>query len=59
MVESQVRQVTNDILARVGEPTISVPLTNEWLREWIGQSFSVFRSSPRIGAYLRDGICQV
>jgi integrase len=35
MVESQVRQVINDILERVGEPIISVPPTNEWLREWI------------------------
>lgn len=35
MVESQVRQVINDILERVGEPTIPVPIAKEWLREWI------------------------
>src|SRR3954452_14631307 len=35
MVESQVRQVLNDILERVGEPPLPTPAISEWLREWI------------------------
>ena len=35
MGQSQVRQVFNDILERVGEPAIPTSATNEWLREWI------------------------
>jgi hypothetical protein len=40
MVESQVRQVVNDILTRVGEPPIPTPATNVWLREWIQEKES-------------------
>jgi integrase len=35
MVESQVRKVINDILERIGEPSIPVPIAKEWLREWV------------------------
>ncbi|MEI7733678.1 MAG: phage integrase SAM-like domain-containing protein [Verrucomicrobiota bacterium] len=35
MVESQVRQVINEMLERVGEPSIPIPGTAIWLREWI------------------------
>jgi hypothetical protein len=35
MVESQVRQVVNDILERAGEPALPSPITRVWLREWV------------------------
>jgi integrase len=40
MVESQVRQVLNDILEKVGEPALPTPATNDWLREWIREKES-------------------
>jgi len=35
MVETQVRQVINDILEKVGEPAIDVPSIRAWFGEWI------------------------
>jgi integrase len=40
MVESQVRQVLNDILERAGEPPLPTPATNVWLREWLREKES-------------------
>jgi len=40
MVESQVRQVVNDILERAGEPALTSPVTKVWLREWVQEKES-------------------
>lgn len=40
MVESQVRQVVNDILERAGEPALPSPATKVWLREWVQEKES-------------------
>ena len=40
MVESQIRQVVNDILERAGESSIPSPKTNVWMREWVQEKES-------------------
>ena len=40
MVESQVRQVVNDILKRAGEPALPSPSIKVWLREWVQEKYS-------------------
>ena len=40
MIESQVRQVVNDILERAGEPVLPSPATNVWMREWLREKES-------------------
>ena len=40
MVESQVRQVVNDILERAGEPALPSPATKVWMREWLQEKES-------------------
>src|SRR5258705_3294779 len=40
MVETQVREVIDDILKRVGEPAIPVPSIKAWLTEWVTEKES-------------------
>jgi len=40
MVETQVRQVLNDILEKVGEPLVDVPTIRKWFLDWLKEKTS-------------------
>jgi hypothetical protein len=40
MVETQVRQVLNDILEKVGEPLVDIPTIRKWFLDWLKEKTS-------------------